>query len=786
MTSYTLSPIGGAGWQFFDNNGVPLAGGKIYTYAAGTTTPQTTWTTPSGTTANANPIVLDSAGRPPQEIWLNVAYSYKFAIETSAGILIRTYDNIPSLPQPALVNDASSISYEQGNTVTAGAFIVGRTYMIASVGTTDFVAIGAVANSTGVLFVATGAGSGTGTAYNVQTVAAKLQQTISVQDFGAVGDGTTDDTTAFDAAIAAVRETMEPEPPTSGSTTWALPQDAIYLPGGTYKLSDVLSLIAKSGYGGTQLSLWAIPGTVSISIPAGKYAFETSETLLSLYISGINFFGGKGVFKDSFTGVNVKGFLRIRDCVFDNYTECAIQHNASDMPYWRVENCSFMGADGQPTIGVAINGLADSSIISGNTFLRNKWHIKHRDTNSGSVYIQNNDFIYWGGLSDREADIWFTGSTNNAFGTNAGTGTMIVGNKFGNENLAYGKPRIMFALENTSVGTDNGSRNVHSTVWATGNTGSPYIRNLQFKSNRISGINDADGPGAPFIKSYIDKATGILIDRDNCWDGGRWDYVVQFMDGGARVGSYDSNDWDVRLSPYSSFTALGSPFKEISNYPIGPARLASVPMLGTHVQPEYSTLLGNETTLANCATQADWLTVGATKTSAVGPDGVLGNAALINCTSSFPQVYRNLVDVTAYSDRVCWVSLALSKAASSSITEVFVDLFNSTTNQFAFRHRVNLPSQWGNVPFCFSFELPASSAPTSWLVRISPIDYVAGVKTDLLVGQLHVNTGGAPLRRPLANLIPDPTGGATVDAQARTAINAILDALISGNIMKAV
>jgi hypothetical protein len=38
--SVTPSPIGGFAAQFFDNNGVILSGGKIYTYAAGTTTPQ--------------------------------------------------------------------------------------------------------------------------------------------------------------------------------------------------------------------------------------------------------------------------------------------------------------------------------------------------------------------------------------------------------------------------------------------------------------------------------------------------------------------------------------------------------------------------------------------------------------------------------------------------------------------------------------------------------------------------------------------------------------------------
>ena len=66
-----LSPLGGAGWQFFDNSGVPLAGGLLYSYEAGTTTPAPTYTTSAGTIAHTNPIVLDAAGRPPQEIWLS-------------------------------------------------------------------------------------------------------------------------------------------------------------------------------------------------------------------------------------------------------------------------------------------------------------------------------------------------------------------------------------------------------------------------------------------------------------------------------------------------------------------------------------------------------------------------------------------------------------------------------------------------------------------------------------------------------------------------------------------
>lgn len=92
--SVSLSLLAGAGWQFFDDNGNPLSGGLIHTYQAGTTTPAATYTSVSGGTANSNPIVLDAAGRPSAEIWLDDQYVYKFTVSTSAGVLIRTYDNI--------------------------------------------------------------------------------------------------------------------------------------------------------------------------------------------------------------------------------------------------------------------------------------------------------------------------------------------------------------------------------------------------------------------------------------------------------------------------------------------------------------------------------------------------------------------------------------------------------------------------------------------------------------------------------------------------------------------
>jgi len=94
MTGF-LSPLAGAGWQFFDNQGRVLAGGKLYTYAAGSTTPVATWTDYTQVVQNANPMILNSAGRPPNEIWLGTGTNnYKFVLTDANDNILGTWDNI--------------------------------------------------------------------------------------------------------------------------------------------------------------------------------------------------------------------------------------------------------------------------------------------------------------------------------------------------------------------------------------------------------------------------------------------------------------------------------------------------------------------------------------------------------------------------------------------------------------------------------------------------------------------------------------------------------------------
>ena len=77
--------------QFESAAGVPLSGGKVYTYAAGTTTPQATFTDYTGATSNANPIILNSRGE--AAIWLGSA-SYKFKLTDANDVEIWTVDYI--------------------------------------------------------------------------------------------------------------------------------------------------------------------------------------------------------------------------------------------------------------------------------------------------------------------------------------------------------------------------------------------------------------------------------------------------------------------------------------------------------------------------------------------------------------------------------------------------------------------------------------------------------------------------------------------------------------------
>lgn len=93
-------------WQFHDTTtGNPLAGGKLYTYAAGTTDPLATYSDEGGSAENTNPVILDSRGE--AQVWCTGA-KYKFVLTDTHDSVIWTEDNhsgISTIPDPLILND---------------------------------------------------------------------------------------------------------------------------------------------------------------------------------------------------------------------------------------------------------------------------------------------------------------------------------------------------------------------------------------------------------------------------------------------------------------------------------------------------------------------------------------------------------------------------------------------------------------------------------------------------------------------------------------------------------
>lgn len=226
-----LSALAGAGQQFFDNNGSILSGGKLWSYQAGTTTPQTTYTTASGNIAHTNPIVLDAAGRVATgEIWLTAGSNYKFVLMTSANVTLATWDNITGVNGTGITSNASTIVYDPAGT-------------------------GAVAT----------------------TVQAKLRQTVSVKDFGAVGDGVADDTAEIQAALDYA----------------ATANASVTFPNGTYLHSSRLivknGVRALRGEGGVIKAAANTCGILLAGKQAGQPENVTNCDIIDLLIDGDNY-----------------------------------------------------------------------------------------------------------------------------------------------------------------------------------------------------------------------------------------------------------------------------------------------------------------------------------------------------------------------------------------------------------------------------------------------------------------------------------------------------------------
>lgn len=140
----------------FSANGIPMVGGTLTAYIAGSTTPTNTWQDAAMTVANTNPVTLDARGE--CVLWLDPAIVYKFILKNAQGVVQWTQDNISN--PAALRLDLAAAT---------GATLVGFQQL--------------------------------GTGATLRNARDKLRESVSVMDFGAAGDGVNDDRPAFQRAV---------------------------------------------------------------------------------------------------------------------------------------------------------------------------------------------------------------------------------------------------------------------------------------------------------------------------------------------------------------------------------------------------------------------------------------------------------------------------------------------------------------------------------------------------------------------------------------------------------
>jgi hypothetical protein len=412
-----LSPVGGVAGQFFDNNGNPLAGGKIFTYAAGTTTNQATYTSASGAIAHSNPIILDGAGRVPSgEIWLTDGLEYKFVIKDSVDALIGTFDNIIGINS----NFVNFTNEQEIQTATAGQTVFNLTTMQYQVGTNSLSVFVDGVNQYGpgalyayvetdsdtVTFTAglhVGAevkfttsnlnSSAGGDAFQVSytppftnsvttNVGDKLAQTVSVKDFGAVGDGVTDDTAAFIDAIAS--GAMRIYVPYTGNEY--VITNTVSVPRGIIIYGDTLDqpcILCKTAVGGdivffsltgnTQLENLRIYGDSAssgtlVSLTGGTYTFTGNIRLrnVRLYLAKVGLFVNS-IFNARIDGCEFRGCTKGIDAspLTDGGDNGYINTLSLFQCYW-IGNTDY-DVYANPAIRISVLSFADCTFDPGPT-----------------------------------------------------------------------------------------------------------------------------------------------------------------------------------------------------------------------------------------------------------------------------------------------------------------------------------------------------------------------------------------------------------------------------------
>ena len=230
------------------------------------------------------------------------------ASTTSTSSTLMVLSNATCTVYVAGTSTAATLYSDNGTTPLANPFLsssTGQVAFYAANGTYDLVVskIGyltvtisaielddllASTGSSGVGYIAAGTGA---VATTVQT---KLRESVSVKDFGAVGDGTTDDSAAINAAIASNRN--------------------IYFPAGTYFIASSIQVASKSNVvlqgAGVDVAIIKCSSSSTFTVPALDITSSTTASVNGLTVDSNS--------NSSLNSLAVVRFVSCTDTVFSD------------------------------------------------------------------------------------------------------------------------------------------------------------------------------------------------------------------------------------------------------------------------------------------------------------------------------------------------------------------------------------------------------------------------------------------------------------------------------------
>jgi len=177
-------------FRAFTAAGTPLAGGLLYTYAAGTTTPQATYSDAAGSSPNANPVVLDSSGS--AVVRLSPTRGYKFVLKDSGGTTQWTADNYYAYADsPTFSGTLNGVTGVFSGNVSCAAFTATGTTTGVDASYSGSLTVGGNSTVTGNSAV-TGTSTLTGQVYSngVSIIAVKTSDESKISSTTVANDGT--------------------------------------------------------------------------------------------------------------------------------------------------------------------------------------------------------------------------------------------------------------------------------------------------------------------------------------------------------------------------------------------------------------------------------------------------------------------------------------------------------------------------------------------------------------------------------------------------------------------